>query len=258
MADTGVADAGVAVAGVAGLRLGATWGLDFPGPPGERSFVAMGGELLAGTPGGGDGQYVPGAPGPGPGPGPGLSRSLDYLVVAHEAYDAAPAGLAAGFLAEACPGEPRAFSIADQGIGAPFSGLKVLDRIHRSGGLSDAALFVLDPAAGVVLALGGTGGWALETVAEERAGEAADCLSLLGPAARTSYVLGDGLRDLAGPLEAAGATVRTAEAAHGCAGVWRALRDASADAAGEGAERLVIADRDRGLGRLHVAVFVGA
>ncbi|NUP38009.1 MAG: hypothetical protein HOY76_13575, partial [Streptomyces sp.] len=51
-----------------------------------------------------------------------------------------------------------------------------------------------------------------------------------------------------------------------CAGVWRALRDAAADAAGdvmadaagEGAERLVIADRDRGLGRLHVAVFVRA
>lgn len=254
MADTGVVDAGVAVAGladteVAGLRLGAAWGLDFPGPPGERSFVAMGGELLAGTPAGG-GQHAPGAS------GPTLLRPLDYLVVAHEAYDAAPAGLAAGFLAEACPGEPRAFSIADQGIGAPFSGLKVLDRIHRSGGLSDAALFVLDPAAGAVLALGGTRGWALEAVVEERTGDAADCLPLLGPAARTSYVLGDGLRDLAGPLEAAGATVRTAEAAHGCAGVWRALRDVAADAAGEGAERLVIADRDRGLGRLHVAVFV--
>ncbi|NUS89044.1 MAG: hypothetical protein HOY75_41680, partial [Streptomyces sp.] len=272
--------------GVAGLRLDATWGLDFPGPPGECSFVAMGGELLAGASGGG-GQHAPGTSGLGTS-GPGLSRPLDYLVVAHEAYDAAPAGLAAGFLAEACPGEPRAFSIADQGIGAPFSGLKVLDRIHRSGGLSDAALFVLDPAAGAVLALsdlgevrhapappgtappataggapgrvvaapatprqrhidhsaqyegaappcdappatagrgplhrttrertppprgrsGGTGGWALETVAEERAGDAADCLPLLGPAARTSYVLGDGLRDLAGPLEAAGATVR--------------------------------------------------
>lgn len=262
MADTGVADTGVA-----GLRLGATWGLDFPGPPGERSFVAMGGELLAGAPVG-DGQHVPGASGPGTsgpgtsGPGPVLSRPLDYLVVAHEAYDAAPAGLAAGFLADACPGEPRAFSVADQGIGAPFSGLKVLDRIHRSGGLSDAALFVLDPAAGAVLALGGTGGWALEAVAEERAAEAADCLPLLGPAARTSYVLGNGLRDLARPLEAAGAMVRTAGPAHGCAGVWRALRDATADVAadgaGEGAERLVIADRDRGPGRLHVAVFVRA
>ncbi|MDX3231454.1 hypothetical protein [Streptomyces sp. ME19-01-6] len=233
---------------VAGLRLGATWGLDFPERPGERSFVAMGGELLAGAPGD-DGQHVPGPSGPPP------ARPLDYLVVAYEAYDAAPAGLAAGFLADACPGDPRAFSIADQGIGAPFSGLKVLDRIHRGGGLSDAALFVLDPAAGAVLALGGTGGWGLEALAEERAGEAADCLPLLPSAPRTSYVLGDGLRDLTGALAAAGATVRTAESGHGCAGVWRALRGALAAAADEGAERLVIADRDRGLGRLHSAVF---
>ncbi|MGO4423378.1 hypothetical protein AB4Z54_32990, partial [Streptomyces sp. MCAF7] len=224
--------------GVAGLRLGATWGLDFPGPPGERSFVTLGGELLAA------GQ-----------PGPTLSRPLDYLVVAHEAYDPAPAGLAAGFLAEACPGEPRAFSVADQGVGAPFSGLKVIDRIHRSGGLRDAALFVLDPAAGAVLALGGTGGWRLETVAEKRAGAAADCLPPLLERGG-AYLLGDGLREQAGTLEAAGATVRTAGAGHGCAGVWRALRVVLAGAAEAGAGRMVVADWDRGLGRLHVAVFV--
>ncbi|MES4903269.1 MULTISPECIES: hypothetical protein [unclassified Streptomyces] len=236
----------------AGLRLGATWGLDFPGPADGRSFVAMGGELLAGAPGDG-GQDVPGSS------GPGLPRPLDYLVVAHEASDAAPAGLVAGFLADACPGEPRAFSVADQGIGAPFSGLKVLDRIHRGGGPVDAALFVLDPAAGAVLVLGGTGGWGLESVAEERvgepAGDVADCLPLLGAAPRTAYVLGDGLREPSGALEEAGATVRTAGAGHGCAGVWRALRGALADAAEEGAERLVVADRDRRLGRLHLAVF---
>ncbi|MGY0057637.1 hypothetical protein ACWY4P_13915 [Streptomyces sp. LZ34] len=238
----------MADAGVTGLRLGAAWGLDFPERPGGRSYVAMGGELLAAAPGD-DEPHAPGRA------APPLSRPLDYLVVAYEAYDAAPAGLAAGFLAESCPGEPRAFSVADQGIGAPFSGLKVLDRIHRGGGLSHAALFVLDPAAGAVLALGGTGGWGLEAVAEERAAEAADCLPLLRPAPGTSYVLGDGLRDLAGALEAAGATVRPAGAGHGCAGVWRALREAPADAAGEGAERLVVADRDRGLGRLHIATF---
>ncbi|MFI1847748.1 hypothetical protein [Streptomyces sp. NPDC020480] len=228
----------------AGLCLGAAWGLDFPARPGERSFVALGGELLAAAPAG---------------DGP-LPRPLDYLVVAHEAYDAAPAGLAAGYLADACPGEPRAFSVADQGIGAPFSGLKLLDRIHRGAGLGDAALFVLDPAAGAALALGGTGGtggWRLETVAEERAGAAADCLPPLLERGG-AYVLGDGLREQAGALEAAGATVWTATTGHGCAGVWRVLGGALAGAgAGEaGAVRLVIADWDGGLGRLHVAVFV--
>ncbi|OMI40885.1 hypothetical protein [Streptomyces sparsogenes] len=254
----------MADATAAGLRLAGTWGLDFPARPGGRSFVEMGGELLAG-PSGQDGRPAPGASPP---------RPLDYLVVAHEAYDATPAGLVAGYLADACPGDPRAFSLADQGVGAPFSGLRILDRIHRGGGLDDAALFVLDPAAGAVLTLGGTGDWALQAVAEERAGAAADCLPPLtaapapppappsapapdrAPGPRTAYVLGEGLCDLAGALEATGATVRHATPGHGCAGVWRALSAALRGAAEEGAERLVAADRDRGLGRLHLATFV--
>ncbi|MER6141478.1 hypothetical protein ABT174_15615 [Streptomyces sparsogenes] len=246
----------MADATAAGLRLAGTWGLDFPARPGGRSFVEMGGELLAGPPGQ-DGRPASGPPPP---------RPLDYLVVAHEAYDATPAGLVAGYLADACPGDPRAFSLADQGVGAPFSGLRILDRIHRGGGLDDAALFVLDPAAGAVLTLGGTGDWALQTVAEERAGAAADCLPPLtaadapppaaAPDPRTWYVLGEGLRDLAGALEATEAAVRHAAPGHGCAGVWRALSAALRGAAEEGAERLVVADRDRGLGRLHLAAFV--
>jgi hypothetical protein len=91
---------------------------------GGNSFTRMCGELLDG-------------------PG-GALPTLDVVLLAYHLPDLRIAEIAGGYLAHRCPGNPAAFSVAGQGVGAPFTALRILDCMRRSGALTDGAVFVLD------------------------------------------------------------------------------------------------------------------
>jgi hypothetical protein len=51
---------------------------------------------------------------------------------------------AASHLAHVCPGEPRAFAVSDQGVGAPFAALHLIGAHLRSPDFRNALLVVLE------------------------------------------------------------------------------------------------------------------
>ncbi|MFG2041333.1 hypothetical protein [Dactylosporangium sp. NPDC048998] len=69
--------------------------------------------------------------------------TLDTVVLAYHLPDLKIAEAASGYVATVCPGEPDVFSVSEQGVGAPFTALHILDRL-RAAGERRGAVLVLD------------------------------------------------------------------------------------------------------------------
>ncbi|GAA2835325.1 hypothetical protein GCM10010441_69760 [Kitasatospora paracochleata] len=77
----------------------------------------------------------------------GLERPLpplDRLLLAHHLPDLSVVEVAGCYLAERCPGDPEVYSVAGQGVGAPFTALRILSATRRGGDLAEGAVLVLD------------------------------------------------------------------------------------------------------------------
>ncbi|MCW6007287.1 hypothetical protein K1W54_22485 [Micromonospora sp. CPCC 205371] len=70
--------------------------------------------------------------------------TLDAAVLAYHLPDLQVIEVAGCYLSGRLPGSPPVFSVSGQGVGAPFTALRVLDCLRRSGTLADGAVFVLD------------------------------------------------------------------------------------------------------------------
>lgn len=100
--------------------------LDLCARGGGNSFARMSSELLAG-----------------------LERPLpplDHAVLAYHLPDMEFAEIAGCRIAEICPGDPTAFSVSEQGPGAAFTALRILDCVCLAGEPAAAAVFVFDHA----------------------------------------------------------------------------------------------------------------
>ncbi|WP_432933184.1 hypothetical protein ACQPZZ_17135 [Microbispora sp. CA-135349] len=221
---------------------------------GLHSFIAMGERLLA---------DVPGLP------------DLDVVVLAHETPDLDFSASAACFLAYRCRGERTvAFSVSDQGVGAPFTALRLVERMVAAGQARTGAVFVFDQNtlpfwddrvhgaavrdAGAAIVVGtGLDGPALASVWEvpvepgRLAAEVGRVRREL-PADRAVLLLGSTLASCARELGAGGDEVRVAPERHLCTATWLELagHDRRQDAA------LLLADYDPATGRLHAAGFL--
>ena len=89
---------------------------------GGNSFIQMSTELLAGL------DLPP----------------LDAAVLAYHLPDLKVVEVAGCFLTEHCDGSPTVFSVAGQGVGAPFTALRILRSMQVAGELRDGAVFVFD------------------------------------------------------------------------------------------------------------------
>jgi hypothetical protein len=77
----------------------------------------------------------------------GLDRPLPALDVALLAFhlpDMKVVEVAGSYLAGRCAGSPAVFSVAGQGVGAPFTALHILSCMRLAGELANGAVFVLD------------------------------------------------------------------------------------------------------------------
>jgi hypothetical protein len=70
--------------------------------------------------------------------------TMDAAVLAYHLPDLQVIEVAGCYLAGRLPGSPAVFSVSGQGVGAPFTALRVLECLRRSGALADGAVFVLD------------------------------------------------------------------------------------------------------------------
>ncbi|MEV4490107.1 hypothetical protein AB0K04_08320 [Micromonospora coxensis] len=68
---------------------------------------------------------------------------VDLIVLAHVTPDAEP-GWPASFLTGALPGEPLAFAVADQGVAAPFTALRVATAYARADRFDRVLVVLLD------------------------------------------------------------------------------------------------------------------
>jgi hypothetical protein len=69
---------------------------------------------------------------------------LDAVLLAHHLPDTKVFEMAGCHLTSLCPGDPVAFSVSGQGVGAPFTALRILRDMRQTGDLHDGAVFVLD------------------------------------------------------------------------------------------------------------------
>jgi len=77
----------------------------------------------------------------------GLDRPLpamDLVLLAYHLPDRQIFEVAGCWLAERCPGRPAVCSVSGQGVGAPFTALRILRGMRLAGQLTDGAVFVLD------------------------------------------------------------------------------------------------------------------
>jgi hypothetical protein len=95
-----------------------------------QSYGEMAAALLAGEMAGG---------------GPG--EPVDLLVLAFAVPDVAPWRATACHLSHLCPGQPFAFAVCDQGVAAPFTGLRLIREYAGTGGCRRALLVVAEQAA---------------------------------------------------------------------------------------------------------------
>jgi len=118
---------------------------------------------------------------------------LDVVLLAYEKPDVHVPEVAGCYLSHACPGEPVAFSVSDQGVGAPFTALRLADAMCRDGASSAGALFVLDRAvladdestdSVVLLRFGGTGSAAVTSITETVVADPMAALAALVASAR--------------------------------------------------------------------------
>jgi hypothetical protein len=69
---------------------------------------------------------------------------LDAVLLAHHVPDTKVFEIAGCHLTELCPGDPVAFSVSGQGIGAPFTALRILTSMRQTDDLREGAVFILD------------------------------------------------------------------------------------------------------------------
>ncbi|MCX5391925.1 hypothetical protein [Streptomyces sp. NBC_00094] len=136
----------------------------------------------------------------------------DAVFLTYRAPDLVTHDVAGCYLAERLPGTPVPLAVADQGVGAPFTALRIADAMVRCGELSHGALFVLDqnatadwhdPLGGaaprdtdaaVLMGLGSTGGARVEHVRERTVDDPRQGLrDLLGEFPGVRVVAGDAL-----------------------------------------------------------------
>lgn len=70
--------------------------------------------------------------------------AMDLVLLAYYLPDRLVFELAGCYVAERCPGHPTAFSVSGQGVGAPFTALRILSQMRLAGEVADGAVFVFD------------------------------------------------------------------------------------------------------------------
>ncbi len=70
--------------------------------------------------------------------------ALDAALLAYHLPDHTVIEVAGCYLAQRCTGSPAVFSVAGQGVGAPFTSLRILACMRQAGELSHGAVFVFD------------------------------------------------------------------------------------------------------------------
>ncbi|MFC8226181.1 hypothetical protein [Streptomyces sp. NPDC057287] len=213
---------------------------------GGNSFISMAGRLL-------DGLDRPLPP-------------LDKVVLAYHVPDMSIVEVAGCYLAERCPGNPEVFSLSGQGVGAPFTALRVLSGLHTARQLTEGAVLVMDQSTlpyydadthtgpstdcAVLLGVGSAGGHGsmeLDFVDERAVGPdaAAGLLIERGHGPRTMTVVGRTLADLLDPLPRAGGDLVEGASDLLCTSAWAALAEHWAPD-----RYTVVADYDPHSGRL--------
>ncbi|MEU0150297.1 hypothetical protein ABZ119_30825, partial [Streptomyces sp. NPDC006288] len=211
---------------------------------GGNSFIGMARELL-------DGLDRPLPP-------------LDKVVLAYHVPDMSIVEVAGCYLAERCPGNPQVFSVAGQGVGAPFTALRVLSRMYAADELAEGAVLVLDQSTlpyfdadthtgpstdcAVLLSTDSGGGQPaveVDFVDERVAGPNAVARLLSGHGPRARVVVGRMLADLLDPRLRTGLDLVEGARDRLCTSAWAAL------AAHWAPDRYtVVADYDPHSGRL--------
>lgn len=211
---------------------------------GGNSFIGMAGQLL-------DGLDRPLPP-------------LDKVVLAYHVPDMSVVDVAGCYLAERCPGNPEVFSLAGQGVGAPFTALRVLSGLHTAGQLTEGAVLVMDqstlpyydadthtgPSTDCAVLLGagsagGQGSMELDFVDERAVGPDAAAGLVVGHGPVTRTVVGRMLADLVDPLTRAGGELVEGASDRLCTSAWAALAEHWAPD-----RYTVVADYDPHSGRL--------
>ncbi|MYR81674.1 hypothetical protein K7395_09010 [Streptomyces filamentosus] len=184
--------------------------------------------------------------------------ALDAVFLAYRSPDLITHDVAGCYLAERLPGTPVPLAVADQGVGAPFTALRIAASMARSGELTQGALFVFDQNStgwhepfgrdtpvdtdAAVLLTFEAGDAGVRNITERRTEDPANALGeLRGDHPAVPVLAGAGLRahvpDADGPPAGAG---------RDCTSVWFALADRSPLR-----QPVLLADYDRVTGRLH-------
>ncbi|MFJ4872239.1 hypothetical protein [Streptomyces sp. NPDC088757] len=214
--------------------------------------------------------------------GVGASRP-ELLIVAHALPDVVPFTAVAPYLTERLGGRAANFAIAQQGLAAPFTALRIASAYARAGRAAEVVIAVLeqttlptpfplvrdtplvDSAVALVLGTSSAGeeggsrsssagqGDGPRFVRAHAAGSAADALGRELGEDGTLLVLGPWVT---GDLPAHGGPVHRAAPGSYCTGVWLDLADHWREW-GREHRRIVLCDTDPRSGRTHVALFAG-
>ncbi|MFE5715248.1 hypothetical protein ACFQ7J_31050 [Streptomyces sp. NPDC056501] len=203
----------------------------------------------------------------------GVGRSRpELLIVTHALPDVVPFTAVAPHLTDRLGGGAANFAIAQQGLAAPFTALRIASAYHRAGRAAEVVLAVLeqttlptpfplvqetpliDSAAALVLGASGDDSGP-RFVRAHSAGSAADAL---GEGALGSDLGEDGTLLVLGPwvtedLPERSAVHRVAPGSY-CTSLWLALADHWQEWS-ETYRRVVLCDTDPRSGRSHVALF---
>jgi hypothetical protein len=192
---------------------------------------------------------------------------LDTVVLAYHLPDRDVVEVAGCYLADRLPGTPEVLSLAGQGVGAPFTALRLLDRMRAAGHAATGAVLVLDqttvpyadpdvrtgPGSDAAVLLHDDGGPAMELLAvdEQQADPRAALRSLTRRHPDTRIVAGRMLAERLDPRESAEVVRGPANAL--CTSAWSPLADAW------NTERpTLVADFDPHAGRLFTALLAPA
>lgn len=187
---------------------------------------------------------------------------LDAVILAYESPDIAVADQTGCHLVHRCPGDPVGFSVSGQGVGAPFTALRILRAMRSARKLTDGAVFVFDQSTSLYAETGGVpqdcavligtdsrahDRLVLDAVREEGGDD--PTASLFARPRGTLVIAGVALAQRVGRASLGPqADVKVAQD-QGCAGVWAAL------AAHWSPDRhTLVAEYDPGSGRLFQAL----
>ncbi|KOX20757.1 MULTISPECIES: hypothetical protein [unclassified Streptomyces] len=204
--------------------------------------------------------------------GVGASRP-DLLIVTHALPDVVPFTAVSPYLTDRLGGRAANFAIAQQGLAAPFTALRIASAYEKAGRAAEVVLAVLeqttlptpfplvrdtplvDSAAALVLgtSAGDGDGGGPRFVGAHSAGSAADALGREPVEDGTLLVLGPWVAE--DVPEHGGAVHRVAPGSY-CTSLWLDLADHWREW-GRDHRRIVLCDTDPRSGRTHVALFAG-